>query len=435
MLIKGEIKTHKRLMKITWPLFFFLGSSGYVYCQSWTIDARFTPNLISKPKVVNPSLSKIYGERRIGFDSGISISRYLNNRIGLSAGWDWGIVDWNFYIEGPRNAFGDARGEGLLNENLNIENFSYKALSIRILLYNVPVRKKVLKISAGPAFRYYRMEEDAIIFGYALNRTIPYDENDPSHGPLDVLVHIEPLGKKLYLNIPVSLNYQLFATKGSNFNLGVLYNIAPKPIADSELTVVMNQNTYKGKFSPRTSFWGVNMQYEFSLEKQPPKNTRSLRKQPLKDSQSPIIDNSYRKSLFAELAGNAIGISTNFDMRFRPGRNDGLGFRAGIGTGLLYYSDNNRYYETQYVSMPLNLNYIVGNRRSGFETGIGGTSQFALGSVNDHSQAQFEGFLTAGYRFQPLTKGLMLRANWIPTVNKSGIDPATFGVSAGYSFK
>lgn len=408
-------------MKIHWVLIFLFVPSTPIYCQSWAVEGRFTPNLISKPKVINPSLSRIYGERRISFDSGISLSRYLNDHIGLNAGWDWGVVDWNFYIEGPRNVFGNAGGKGLLTDNLNMENYFYKAFSMK-LLYKIPVGKNIFKISAGPAFRYYRMQEDPTIIGFGLNRTTPYDYNDPAHGPPDVLVNIEPPGKKLYLNIPVSLNYQLFATKKSGFNLGVVYNIAPKPIADSKLTVIMNQNTFIGKFSPRTSFWGLNMQYEYSL-------TQEL----LRLASSGVPNGKHRKSLFAELSGNGIGISGNFDMRFKPDRNDGLGFRVGLGSGFIYFSDNA--IVNRYLSVPLNLNYIVGKKRSGFESGIGVTPQVALNSVNEGPPILTEGFINLGYRFQPVTKGLIFRGSWTPSVNTAGIYPAIFGISAGYSFK
>lgn len=202
-----------------------------------------------------------------------------------------------------------------------------------------------------------------------------------------------------------------------------MHNLTFNPIADSRLTINTNGETYTGKFSPRTSYWGLNMQFEYNL-------TSGLFK-PV--SLQPTANGKYRKSLFAEISGNGIGITGNFDMRLKANQNNGLGFRVGAGSGGNYFSDDNETIN-KYISLPLGLNYILGNKRSGFETGIGITPQFAVNPTNDGTKTKADGFLNIGYRFQPINKGVMFRTTWTPGVNRSGIYADEFGISVGYSF-
>jgi hypothetical protein len=116
---------------------------------------------------------------------------------------------------------------------------------------------------------------------------------------------------------------------------------------------------------------------------------------------------NHRKSVFVEGGGNGLGVSINYDIRLKPDRNDGFGIRAGagiIGT---------------HITLPLGINYIVGRRRSGFESGIGitpvynfNTGEYARHSSFFNNSKTFTalGLLTAGYRLQSLN-GFMFRAN------------------------
>ena len=132
----------------------------------------------------------------------------------------------------------------------------------------------------------------------------------------------------------------------------------------------------------------------------------------------------HRKALFAE--GSFLGttqLTGNFDMRLKPGRNDGLGVRAGLGTDM--YN----------IIMPLSLNYLLGEKRSSFEAGIGVAP--TLGILSFRSVTLNSGFLNLGYRYQPANEGLMFRATWTKFTsllsNESTYDPM-ISFSVGYSF-
>lgn len=146
---------------------------------------------------------------------------------------------------------------------------------------------------------------------------------------------------------------------------------------------------------------------------------------------------SYRRAFYVEVLGSGLGLSGNFDMRFKKDRNDGFGFRTGLGLGSIYSStpDKNENDSRRYVTFPLSANYILGKKRSGFEGGAGLTTQVALAKVLDNNPSYMAfGALNVGYRLQPLRKGLLLRASWTPLFDNSGFYPAWAGVSVGYSF-
>lgn len=149
-----------------------------------------------------------------------------------------------------------------------------------------------------------------------------------------------------------------------------------------------------------------------------------------------------RKAVFVEGLGNGIFLSGNFDMRFKPDQNDGLGFRAGIGGGV--FNDNNDGSTNSFglLTFPLSVNYLVGKKRSSFESGIGLTpliNNVSIQSIDNEffnrSGLGVSGFLNIGYRFQPINNGFMFRINWSPAFNSAGFSPRWFGLSLGYSFK
>lgn len=149
-----------------------------------------------------------------------------------------------------------------------------------------------------------------------------------------------------------------------------------------------------------------------------------------------------RKSIYAEALGNGIIVSANYDMRLKKNQNDGLGFRAGIGGGSLAgYDETGMSANIGVLTFPLSLNYVVGKKRSGFETGAGFTPIYVSASVETDTEFAHAdglgvtGFLNAGYRFQPINSGVMFRVNWTPAFNRSGFIPGWFGLSLGYSFK
>ncbi len=149
-----------------------------------------------------------------------------------------------------------------------------------------------------------------------------------------------------------------------------------------------------------------------------------------------------RKTVFLEVLGNGIIASGNFDLRLKPGQNDGLGLRGGVGGGSFSgYDDQGNSASIGIITFPLAVNYLVGKKRSSFESGVGITPMYltASGTVNDDivSGKAFgvTGFLNAGYRYQPINNGLMFHVKWTPAFNSSGFSSKWFGLGLGYSFK
>ncbi|MGB4400397.1 MAG: hypothetical protein WBJ10_13585, partial [Daejeonella sp.] len=270
--------------------------------------------------------------------------------------------------------------------------------------------------------------DDGIAF--ALNRNTPYDPDDPTHGPPDVNAVIKSLDDQFHISFPVSVDYVFQTSDRTQLKIGLMRNIAIKPISDSELTVIMYGETYKGKYSPLTGFWGVNIQFDYNLKKKFGESfERKIENSNLKER--------YRKALYVERRGSGISLTANYDMRLKKNRNDGLGFKAGIGNGRTYYTpvtNNNISTRRTYISVPLGINYVIGNKRHGLESGIGFTSQVALDDVEDGPGFISTIPLNIGYRFQPLKEGLIARVAWTPIIHKDGFYGGWTGLSLGYSF-
>ncbi|MFZ1529901.1 MAG: hypothetical protein WAT19_14185 [Ferruginibacter sp.] len=147
------------------------------------------------------------------------------------------------------------------------------------------------------------------------------------------------------------------------------------------------------------------------------------------------------KSVFAELAGPGLA-SINFDMRFQQ-KEDGLGFRAGIGgfsVRSTYYDGTNNYTErTSIVTIPLGLNYLLGkDNKHYFELGAGATIVTAKNRDgytfdNERFTGSF-GHLNFGYRLQPKEGGFLFRAAINPIFGNGYFIPYYAGIAFGYKF-
>lgn len=156
-------------------------------------------------------------------------------------------------------------------------------------------------------------------------------------------------------------------------------------------------------------------------------------------------------AIFLEGLGNGLFYSLNYDTRFKKGSRDGWGIRAGAGviSGSLVDSADNKKGKVTFTSIPLLLTFLKGKRRSALELGIGSTFIFTKlkGSGND----TFEGVdgevirklinkgsiaitAAAGYRYTSLNNGIIFRAGITPYIF-SGSFSMLFGVSLGYHFK
>ena len=153
---------------------------------------------------------------------------------------------------------------------------------------------------------------------------------------------------------------------------------------------------------------------------------------------------SSAQNVYVELLGPGITFSGNYDSRFSK-RQDGLGGRVGIG----YASDS----DFSIFSIPLQVNYLLGNKGKYFEMGLGATYVNFSGSdtyaflgesstyfYTDNSSRRYRestvlGTTTFGYRSQPVNGGFNFRGSINPVFNSNGFYPFFFGVSFGYTFK
>ncbi|HEX8460305.1 MAG TPA: hypothetical protein VF623_02700 [Segetibacter sp.] len=140
------------------------------------------------------------------------------------------------------------------------------------------------------------------------------------------------------------------------------------------------------------------------------------------------------KSVFFELGGPGLA-SVNYDMRFNK-KEDGLGFRAGIGG----FSLNDDYDKVTVLFFPVGLNYLIGkDGKNYFE--VGGGATFVSVNYKNNQQSNDDGAFTNsfghlnfGYRLQPANGGFLFRAAIVPIFTSEGFVPYYAGISFGYKF-
>lgn len=388
-----------------------------------TIGLRFTPNIISNPKVVNPSPARIYGERTFSFDAGFDYNHQFKKNWGISGGIDLGIVDWNHYFEAPANAFGTKKGTGIISDNSNGENYFYYGLSFQAI-YRFSWGENTFRLSGRPNIRAYNNGRESDITTYAINRATPWNPNDPNAGPPDFRLSLPPVSPQLHTNLSLALGIERRVSDQMQLVLGIRKNWGLKPISDGTLLVQMYDQVYNGGFATRSNYIGLDLQLRYATKKPEIKYSRA---EPL-----PSDKQGFRKAIFAEALGNSL-LSLNYDMRLQRFKNDGLGIRAGLGLGQQFdnsFSDFNRF-----IAVPVTINYIFGAQRHGIETGVGITPQIALSNSGTSDQIKPLGFFNLGYRYQPLKDGLLFRATWAPHLDSGSIQYIWLGASIGYSFR
>lgn len=416
------------IFRITFFLSLFTSLSGF----SQEFGIRFTPTINSRSKVVNPSPARIVGDRRVSFDAGLDyIKMFPKSNFGVQLGAGVGIIDYNYNFSAPLNAFGTMKGEGQISFADNFENYMYNNISAQVV-YRKSISNVKLEVITGltKKFFYHNNEEDGI--GYAFNRSAPYDFDDPNAGPPDYIITIPPIKNRLHLDIPLGIGIRRVFKDQSAMTFRLVKNWNIEPVGEGKLFVRMYNNDYEGEYSPRSSFVGLDVRYSFSLKKK----TVSLNEHRTLENKVKTIESTtsrFKKSIFLEVLGNGGLASGNFDMRLKKNHNDGFGFRVGIGAGDYIGTDQN--IADRYTSVPLNINYIVGARRSGFETGVGITPQFTFSNAPNDKFKAF-GFLNIGYRYQALREGPLFRLALTPVYGgHSQGSIAWAGASLGYCFK
>lgn len=163
-----------------------------------------------------------------------------------------------------------------------------------------------------------------------------------------------------------------------------------------------------------------------------------------KPSKTDSLNTSRAQNIFLEIGGPGLFFSANYDTRFSQQR-DGLGAR--IGLGFLPVSTD------YYITLPVQINYLLGKRSNFLEMGIGATLVYSSFlrypdyympvrqsfRIREYDVA---GTITLGYRYQPVNSGFNFRASFNPIfiisnyVYNGGIRFGPYGgISAGYTIK
>ncbi|GAB4039165.1 hypothetical protein [Spirosoma gilvum] len=157
----------------------------------------------------------------------------------------------------------------------------------------------------------------------------------------------------------------------------------------------------------------------------------------IKAQEAPI--DKAAKAIYLEGLGSGLGVSLNYDTRFKPGLT-GLGIRAGIG-GIRASSNVG---SAGLVTFPVMINYVVGSNRVAFEAGIGftpvyvtvtGTSPLTGDRQTIKGIGLFGGVGNVGMRLKPTEKGVHFRIYYSPFITSEGLQPSWFGMSLGYGFR
>ncbi len=162
------------------------------------------------------------------------------------------------------------------------------------------------------------------------------------------------------------------------------------------------------------------------------------------EAQLPTTLNGRSQSFYLEFGGAGIGVTANYEFRFRKDQQNGLGLRAGIGGFHMWFFGN-----YSITSVPIELNYIFSeDHKVSFELGASLTythvkediSTFFSGG-GSNTEDVFISYIPVGIRLLSERKGFMARFNTGPLFNVSA--PNLFdddsvilmvGISVGYMF-
>lgn len=146
--------------------------------------------------------------------------------------------------------------------------------------------------------------------------------------------------------------------------------------------------------------------------------------------QSAMISTGIKRAqnIYVELGAQGLLFSANYDTRFGKTRN-GLGGRIGFGA---LGGDG-----ATVVTIPVSLNYLLGDGKNFFEIGLGAT--YASLGVDDPDAFFGSGDTVIGtmafmYRLQPIDSGFSFRGGFTPIFAEGVFVPYYAGISLGYTF-
>ncbi|RPI75166.1 MAG: hypothetical protein EHM47_03370 [Ignavibacteriales bacterium] len=137
-------------------------------------------------------------------------------------------------------------------------------------------------------------------------------------------------------------------------------------------------------------------------------------------------------SIYFEALGNGGLYSVNYDRLFTESFGGRIGFSYLSEISLIFSSIND------FLSVPITLNYFLGNGSHKFELGAGVVyASFSggdfLGFETNSGSSNVAGTATIGYRYQKADGGFLFRAGFTPLFNNEGFFPFG-GISFGFGF-
>jgi hypothetical protein len=150
-----------------------------------------------------------------------------------------------------------------------------------------------------------------------------------------------------------------------------------------------------------------------------------------------------KNAVYAELLGNAILYSVNYERRFSDVVAARLGFSYFGLSASVSDATSSASARANFFLFPVMANFLVGGRNNKLELGVGALALIVSGSAEGVSfgekvtatgaAAAVAGTATIGYRYQPRDGGFVFRVGATPIIGKGGALPWG-GISFGGAF-
>lgn len=368
------------------------------------ISITGTPNFPFRPQIKNPSPIGFFGDRVISFAGGLDFSHFNpTSKVGYRVGVKAGTVDYTYhYIIKLQNGFKSDFSD--LPENLAYLSISASGVYRTNLKENTQ-----LEFAIGLEKRFYRFGNETDTSGYTFQSN--------SLDRITALVSSNRIHDQFHIDIPATFGIRQLFSNHSTLTTSLAVNFGLSPIRRGLLYVSHQGADFNGNFNPRSSYLGIDLRYSYAVGGQRNQFTSNLKASGLK------------KAVFVEILGSGLLYTINYDTRLKQDVNQGIGIRVGIGKGT--YSSNQTFGQ-RFTTLPINLNYLYGKKRSGLEAGVSITPEFTFQDFDD--RVNLYGILNLGYRYQPLNKGLLFRLAYTPVIAGERIS-SPIGISVGYGFK
>lgn len=393
----------KKLKFLSFYVLIFSASFNSI-AQTNELGFHISPAVLA-PAEFSRDTSIVNARSSIATSAGINFTHFFKSGLGIRAGINFGYMNSKFALSTSNTQF--------LASPIFPSTFLYHSLTLEPV-FRFKINQFKLETFAGADLRFF------------------YNNTPGTYGSTLASFDIPAISNNFQSNVYAGLSYIISFKKSNQLSIGLTSNFGLTNIGYGNFSAQSTNSTFQTGFHSVSNSTGLRLQYSYNMEK----NKGRENTQKVAD-----ITGKRRKVVFIEALGSGGLFSANYDMRFKPDQNDGWGFRIGIGIGedlpVDVYKEREYfgYYADRYLTIPLNLNYIFGKRRSGFETGITLTPELTSRKLENDPQVKLLTFINAGYRFQPIKKGLLIRAAWTPALINKSFSPLWAGVSLGYGFR